>query len=91
MSMEARVPASEYRANLRAWHDRVLNGEEIIVTEHGTPTVRVVRADGPTVLQRLEREGLVRPARPRRPARELGRVKPAPGDVATSISKARDR
>ena len=35
--MATTVPASEYRANLRRWHERVARGEEIVVTDNGEP------------------------------------------------------
>jgi prevent-host-death family protein len=84
-----RVPVSDYRANLRAWHARVAAGEEVIVTEHGVPTVRVVVADASATLRRLEQEGLVRPARARRPAASIDPVRPSPGDVGQQMSEDR--
>ncbi len=89
--MAVRVPTTEYRANMRAWHDRVQDGEEIIVTDHGEATVRVVSATAESVLDRLEAEGLVRRARPRRPVDELPRIPIGPGDTAEQISRDRDR
>lgn len=90
--MAVHVSTSEYRANMRAWHDRVQNGEEIIVTDHGQPTVRIASATAESVLDRLVAEGLARPAlRPRRAAEELPRIPVGPGDTAEQISRDRDR
>lgn len=89
--MATRVPTSEYRANMRAWHERAQHGEEIIVTDHGEPTVRVVSATAESVLERLVAEGRVRPAQPRRPASEIRVVPAGPGDTAEQISRDRDR
>ena len=70
--MAVHVPTSEYRAKMRAWHERARDGEEIVVTDHGEPVVRVIGATTESVLDRLARDGLVRRGRPRRPASELG-------------------
>ena len=90
--MTTEVSTSEYRAHMRAWHDRVQAGEEIVVTDHGEPSVRVVAATAESVLDRWVAEGLVRPARrPRRPASEIRVVEAGPGDTAEQISRDRDR
>lgn len=86
------VSTSEYRARMRAWHERVRAGEEIVVTDHGVPTVRVVSATAESILDQWVAEGLVRPARrPRRPASEIRTVPAGPGDTAEQISRDRDR
>jgi prevent-host-death family protein len=84
------VPTSEYRANLRQWHDRARRGEELIVTDNGEPIVRVIAAEADALLDRLEREGLLRRARRRRPSSEIVSVA-APGDSTPSVSAGRDR
>ena len=91
-SMAIEVSTSDYRANMRSWHERVRRGEEVVVTDHGEPTVRVVSATAEAVLDRLVAEGLVRPARrPRRPATQIRSVPAGPGDSADQISRDRDR
>ena len=58
--MATEVPISDYRANLKAWHERVLDGEDLIVTEHGKPVVRVTLPTGESSYFRdLERRGLL--------------------------------
>ena len=60
------VGVRELRENLSEWLDRASAGEEIVVTERGKPKARLTAAE--TVLDRLAREGRVRPATgPRRP------------------------
>ncbi|MDQ3273460.1 MAG: type II toxin-antitoxin system prevent-host-death family antitoxin [Actinomycetota bacterium] len=88
--MATMVSASEYRANLRRWHERVARGEDIVVTDNGEPIVQVVPAEAEALLVRLEREGLLRRARGRRPSAEIVSV-PAAGDSATTVSADRDR
>ncbi|MGH8904638.1 MAG: type II toxin-antitoxin system Phd/YefM family antitoxin [Egibacteraceae bacterium] len=84
------VSTSEYRANLRQWHDRVRRGEEIIVTDNGEPIVRVIAAEADALLDRLEREGLLRRAGRRRPSSAIVSAA-APGDSTSSVSAGRDR
>ncbi len=84
------VSTSEYRSHLRDWHDRVGAGEELVITENGRPVVRVLAADAESVLERWEREGLLRRARPRRPVDQIDSV-PVEGDSAASISADRER
>ncbi len=88
--MATTVPSSEYRANLRHWHDRARGGEEIIVTDNGEPIVRVIAAAADALLDRLEREGLLRRAGRRRPSSEIASA-PAPGNSTASVSAGRDR
>lgn len=88
--MTTHVTTAEYRARLRHWHERAIGGEDIVVTDHGRPTVRLSPAAGASVLDRLEREGLLRRARGRRPAAEIVSVA-APGDSTSSITASRDR
>ncbi len=88
--MATRVPASEYRSNLRRWHERVRQGEDVVVTDNGEPTVRVTTAEPDALLMRLEQEGLLRRSSGRRPAAEIVSV-PSSGDSATAVSADRDR
>lgn len=84
------VPTTDYRSRLREWHDRAVAGEELVITENGRPVVRVLAAGAESVLERLERDGLLRRARPRRPAAAV-EAEPVEGDSASSISRDRDR
>lgn len=88
--MATNVPSSEYRANLRQWHQRALRGEDIVVTDNGEPTVRVTSAEEESLLFRLEQEGLLHRASGRRPAAQIVSV-PATGDSAATVAADRDR
>ena len=87
--MSIEVSTSEYRAHLSRWHDRVRQGEDLVITDNGQPVVRVVAASGDALLERLERAGLLRRGRTRRPADQLD-VEVAPGDSATGVSRDRE-
>lgn len=86
--MATLVSTSDYRARLREWHDRARQGEDLVVTEHGVPVVRVAAADSDALLDRLEHQGLLRRASTRRPASALPAVS-APGDSTPSVSAGR--
>lgn len=58
------VGIRELRNNLRAYLQRVRAGEDVIVTDRGTPVARLTPVDEQkTTLERLIEEGLVTPAR----------------------------
>lgn len=56
------VGIRELRADLSRWVKRARAGEEIVVTDRGTPVARLVSVDGERKIDRLIREGVVRPA-----------------------------
>jgi len=89
--MTTKVSTTDYRANLKHWHDVVVAGEDILVTEHDRVVVRVSAPGPASTLDQLERDGLVRRGRWPRPA--SADVDPilAPGDSSAAISAARDR
>jgi prevent-host-death family protein len=57
------VGIRELRASLSRYVSRVKDGEEITVTEHGKPVARLVPVAGERKIDRLRRQGLIRPAR----------------------------
>lgn len=59
------VGIRELRASLSRYVERVKDGEEITVTEHGRPVARLVPLEGERKIDRLIREGVVIPARRR--------------------------
>jgi prevent-host-death family protein len=84
------VAISRFRAELKHWLERVRDGEEVIVTDHGTPLARVIGVERRPLMERLIREGVITPAkRPRQPASAHPRVK-ARGTVSDLISEQRD-
>ena len=67
-----------------------VRAKDIVVTDNGEPMVQVISAEAEGLLVRLEREGLLRHARGRRPSAEIVSVRAA-GDSATTVSADRDR
>jgi prevent-host-death family protein len=86
------VTISALRAGLSSWIDRVREGEEVVVTDRGTPVARLLPVDTAPLLDQLVRRGVIgRPARADRPvARGAARVR-AGGPVADLVGEQRDR
>lgn len=59
--MRVEVGVRELRENLAEWLDRASAGEEILVTERGSPKALITPATGESLLDRLVREGLATP------------------------------
>jgi prevent-host-death family protein len=56
------------RENLRAFLDRVKNGDVVVVTERGRPIARLTSAEEDVAYERLVADGAITPAkRPRQP------------------------
>ena len=70
------VAVTELRANLRDYLTRVRGGEELLITERGTPIARLSAIDSTSTLERLTSTGqIARPSLARRPV-ATGRTKP---------------
>jgi prevent-host-death family protein len=84
------VAISSLRAELASWIERAQAGEEIIITDRGTPVARLVSIDTAPLLDRLVRGGVIsKPRRVDRPAaRGADRVH-ASGPVADLIGDLR--
>jgi prevent-host-death family protein len=84
------VAVSALRADLARWLDRVRNGEEVVITERGTPVARLVAVESAPLLEELTRRGvLAAPVDPSRPsARSAERVR-AHGSVSDLVAAQR--
>ncbi len=84
------VAISTLRAELSSCIDRVRGGEEIVVTDRGTPVARLLPVDAAPLLDQLVKRGVLsKPRRAARPvARDVGRVR-AKGPVADLVSEQR--
>jgi prevent-host-death family protein len=58
----AEVGVRELRDHLSRYLDRVRAGEEVVITDRGRPIARVLPVSGERTIDRLVREGRVRPA-----------------------------
>lgn len=84
------VAVSALRAELSHWIERVQGGEEIVITDRGTPVARLLPVGTASLLERLTHDGIL--AKPRsadRPsARRAERVS-ASGPVAGLVTEQR--
>jgi prevent-host-death family protein len=88
------VAISAFRAELSTWMARVQAGEEIVVTDRGTPVARILAIHTAPLLDQLVERGVLRaPRRPNRPiARGAARVTPSGGSagaIADLVSEQR--
>ena len=84
------VAISALRAELSSWIERAQAGEEIVVTDRGTPVARLLAVETAPLLEQLVQRGVLsRPLRADRPpARGASRVH-ARGPVADLVSEQR--
>jgi prevent-host-death family protein len=83
------VSISDLRANLRTWVERARSGSDVVVTERGVPVARLVPVDATSVIERLERDGVLsRPTRSRPRATGRSRVR-AQGSVSELVIEQR--
>ncbi len=84
------VAVSVLRAELADWIERARNGEEVVVTDRGTPVARLVAVDSAPLLERLTREGVLgRPKRADRPTSTPSRRVKASRSVSELVSEQR--
>lgn len=84
------VAVSELRANLKSYVERARRGERIVVTDRGAPVARLGPAEEESLLDRLEREGvLTRVTATKRPVARKGEGVKATGPVADVVSDMR--
>lgn len=85
------VAISTFRAELSRWIERARAGDEVVVTDRGTPVVRLLPVDAAPLLERLVEQGVLsRPERAERPtARRAVRVR-SRGSVADLVGEQRE-
>jgi prevent-host-death family protein len=84
------VAVTELRAHLGRWIDAAREGNDIVITDRGTPVARIVALDSAPAIERLTAEGVIsRPTHAIRPVAG-GRRRPTPKrPVADIVSKQR--
>lgn len=84
------VAVTELRAHLGRWIDAARNGNDIVITDRGTPVARIVALDSTSAIDRLTAEGVI--SRPTHPTRPIAgdRQRPTPKrPVADIVSEQR--
>lgn len=84
------VAVTELRAHLGRWIDAAREGNDVVITDRGTPVARIVAIDATPVIDRLTSEGIIsRPTSATRPVAG-SRRRPAPKHpVAEIVSEQR--
>lgn len=84
------VAVTELRANLGRWIRAARDGNDIVITDRGTPVARIVALDSTPVIDRLTAQGIIsRSARSTRPVAG-DRDRPTPKrPVADLVSEQR--
>ena len=83
------VPITTLRAELAMWIDRVRAGEDVVITDRGTPVARLTSVASGSLIESLTEQGVLsKPKGPRPIARGAGRVK-ASGPVSDYVSDQR--
>jgi len=84
------VAISTLRAELSTWIERARSGEEIVVTERGTPVARLLAVDVAPLLDQLIASGVLsKPRRADRPAARGAARAHASGPVSELVSEQR--
>lgn len=84
------VAISTLRAELSTWIERARAGEEVVVTDRGTPVARLLAIDTAPLLDQLIRTGVLnRPRRDDRPAARAVTRAHASGPVSDLVSEQR--
>lgn len=84
------VAISTLRAELATWIERARTGEEIVVTDRGTPVARLLSVDTAPLLEQLTASGVLsKPRRSGRPAAIGAPRARATGSVTELVSEQR--
>jgi prevent-host-death family protein len=84
------VAVTELRAHLGYWIDAAREGNDVVITDRGTPVARIVAVNSSVAIDRLTEQGVIsRPIKPTRPVAG-GRRRPTPKQpVADFVSEHR--
>jgi prevent-host-death family protein len=84
------VAISTLRAELASWIARARAGEEVLITDRGTPVARLLPVNAAPLLEQLTQSGVLsRPRRSSRPVASGASRVPARGPVAELVSEQR--
>lgn len=84
------VGVARFRRELKKWLEHVRQGDEVIITDRGTPVARLARVGVASSLERLTAEGHISQPEGDRPnAREFRRVR-GHGDASEYVIDERE-
>jgi len=84
------VAVTELRAHLSRWIDAAREGNDVVITDRGTPVARIVALDSTPIIDRLTALGVI--SRPTRSSRPVAGDRPKPKPtrpVADIVSEQR--
>ena len=85
------VAVTELRAHLGRWIEAAREGNDVIITDRGTPVARIVALDSTPAIDRLTAQGVIsRPTHPTRPVAG-DRQRPTPKRPVADIVSAQRR
>jgi len=89
-SSVAHVGIAEFRRDLKKYLDAATSGSEVVVTDHGTPVVRLTGIQSASIMDDLYRSGVVTPptSKERFDPVEIEPIH-ATGDVSGLVSEQR--
>jgi prevent-host-death family protein len=86
------VPISKLRSELATWIARAQGGEEVLITDRGTPVARLCPVESSSLIERLVKEGVLAPPakRHRTMSKDIKQVRASGGgNVSDYISDQR--
>jgi len=84
------VGVTTLRSELKRWLERVASGDEVIITDHGVPVARLVGVETTSILEELDRQGIIRlPRRAGRVTASDAELVEAEGNVSDLVSEQR--
>lgn len=83
------VTVSELRSSLKDALEAAKSGDEVIITERGIPVARLSGVGATTLLQRLEREGLITPPAHARAVPRLPQAEAAKDALSSLLGRLR--
>jgi len=84
------VAVTELRAHLAHWIDTARDGEDVVITDRGTPVAKIVGLESTSIIDELTEQGIIsrstKAIRPRAGERKRPRAR---GTVADLVSEQR--
>ena len=84
------VAVTELRAHLGRWIDLAREGDDVVITDRGTPVARIIGIASTSTIERLEEQGVI--GRPTSTTRPVAGARPRPTPkrpVADIVSEQR--
>jgi len=84
------VSVSQFRAQLKDYLTKAKDGQDIVITDRGVPIARLTGVEGASLLEQLEREGLLSaPAGARPVAPNLGPERSSDSAISGLLKRLR--